>query len=41
MKDSAFLPSLIPLAVFVAGLDYVSGLPLYSVLTTFLSQNGF
>lgn len=41
-KDSAFLPALLPIGVFLAGLDFVTpGHPLFSFLNTFLSQNGF
>jgi hypothetical protein len=41
-KDSAFGPALIPITVFVAGLDWVTpGHPLYTFLSTFFVQNGF
>ena len=40
-KDSAFLPSLLPLAVFFTGLDMVNGWPVRTLISSFLSQNGF
>lgn len=40
-KDSAFLPSLLPLAVVAAGLDFIAGNPLMHAFLSTLSQNGF
>jgi hypothetical protein len=40
-KDNDFVASLIPISVVLAGLDYVSGNPLLTVILDFLSQNGF
>lgn len=41
MKESAFLPSLLPLSVLAVGMDYIGGFPLMNALLSTLSQNGF
>jgi hypothetical protein len=42
MRDNVAAMSLLPLSVFVAGLDLVTpGHPCYTFITTFLRQNGF
>jgi hypothetical protein len=39
--DNDFTATLIPLAVVVAGFEYICGHPLTTLVSTFLSQNGF
>lgn len=42
MKENVPLWSLLPISVVCAGFDFVTpGHPLFSILNTFLSQNGF
>ena len=41
MNESAFLPSLLPLAVVAAGLDFIAGNPFLNTILSTLSQNGF
>lgn len=41
MNNSAALWSLPTLTLVVLGMDHVSGSPLFTLVSTFLSQNGF
>lgn len=41
MKESAFIPSLLPLSIVALGMDYMGGYPVLHALMSTLSQNGF